>query len=186
MLAAQLLLGAAALLLAPARAFLAPHATTPSTRTGAPLVVRHGVTKKNRRRVTEKNTGGSVGANARRKREAEVPNRIFFANVRYDVTEDALKPFFGAVGPVTHVKIVRDSFTGQSKGYGFCTYSDPLYATTALRSLDGQPVEGRPIRLDDATSLAKRRKEKKATAAFEIRESKRAARAEARPGDGAE
>jgi len=72
---------------------------------------------------------------------------------------------------------VRDSFTGQSKGYGFCTYSDPLYATTALRSLDGQPVEGRPIRLDDATSLAKRRKEKKATAAFEIRESKRAARA---------
>ena len=174
---AQLLLGAAALLLAPARAFLAPHTTTPSTRTAAPLVVRHGVTKKNRRRVTEKNTGGSVGANARRKREAEVPNRIFFANVRYDVTEDALKPFFGAVGPVTHVKIVRDSFTGQSKGYGFCTYSDPLYATTALRSLDGQPVEGRPIRLDDATSLAKRRKEKKATAAFEIRESKRAARA---------
>ena len=166
---------AAAACLAPVAAW-SPAARVVGRRLGAtPLVVCNGVTKKNRRRITEKNTGGSVGENARRKREAEFPNRIFFANVRYDITEETLKPFFGAVGPVTHIKIVRDSFTGQSKGYGFATYSDALYATTALRSLNGQPVDGRPIRLDDATSLAKRRKEKKATEAFERREAKRAA-----------
>ena len=46
-------------------------------------------------------------------------------------------------------------------------------------------VEGRAIRLDDATSLAKRRKEAKATAAFEKREAKRQAAAEAaEAGDG--
>ena len=98
---------------------------------------------------------------------------------------------------MTHIKIIRDSFTGQSKGYGFATYSDPLYATTALRSLNGrkrfrvrlrararsvlwkvvaplaEDVNGRAIRLDDATSLAKRRKEKKQTEAYEKREAKR-------------
>ena len=66
-----------------------------------------GVTKKNRRRITEKNTGGSEGENARRKRESEFPNRIFFANVRYDITEDTLKPFFGAVGPVATGVVAR-------------------------------------------------------------------------------
>ena len=52
-------------------------------------------------------------------------------------------------------------------------------ATTAIRSLNGRSVNGREIRLDDATSLAKRRKEKKATEAFERREAKRQAAADA-------
>ena len=142
-------------------------------------VICMGVTKKNRRRITAKNTGGTVGENAKRKRESEMPNRIFFANIRYDITEETLKPFFGAVGPVTHVKIIRDSFSGQSKGYGFATYADSMYATNALRALDGRSVEGRPIRLDDATSLALRRKEKKQTEAYERREAKRQATAAA-------
>eukprot|EP00629_Pelagomonadales_sp_RCC1024_P012961 CAMPEP_0119260614 /NCGR_PEP_ID=MMETSP1329-20130426/915_1 /TAXON_ID=114041 /ORGANISM="Genus nov. species nov., Strain RCC1024" /LENGTH=180 /DNA_ID=CAMNT_0007260041 /DNA_START=121 /DNA_END=659 /DNA_ORIENTATION=+ len=156
----------------PTGGFLHGRATRPATSLDA-------VTKKNRRRTTHRNTFGTVGANALRKKEAELPNRVFFANVRYDVTEDDLKPFFSAVGPVTHLKIVRDSFSGQSKGWGFCTYSDPLYATTAIRSLHGREVRGRAIRLDDATSLSKRRKEKKVAEAFAAREEKRRARAAA-------
>lgn len=163
---------------------LRPAAASGRRREAAPVVCQ-GVTKRNRRRVNERNTGGSVGENARRKRESEFPARVFFANVKYDVTEETLAPFFGAVGPVTHCKIVRDSFTGRSKGYGFVTYADPIYATTALRSLHGRSVEGREIRLDDATSLAKRRKEKKATEAFEKREAKRQARAAEEAGDAA-
>ena len=163
---------AAAACLAPVAAW-SPAARVVGRRQGAtPLVVCNGVTKKNRRRITEKNTGGSVGENARRKREAEFPNRIFFANVRYDITEETLKPFFGAVGPVTHVKIVRDSFTGQSKGYGFATYSDALYATTALRSLNGQPVDGRVDHRGDRGGLsALSESVSKSACAFPIRSS---------------
>ena len=58
-------------------------------------------------------------------------------------------------------------------------YSDPLYATTAIRSLHGREVRGRAIRLDDATSLSKRRKEKKVAEAFAAREGRRQARAAA-------
>ena len=38
-----------------------------------------------------------VGENARRKEESEVPNKVFFANIRYDATEDDLRPFFSAL-----------------------------------------------------------------------------------------
>ena len=104
-----------------------------------------------------------------------MPNKVFFANIRYDATEDDLRPFFSAVGPVTNVQLVRDSYTGQSKGYGFVTFSSPLAATTAIRSLHGKPFKGREIRLDDATSLSKRRKEKAAREGFERREARRQA-----------
>ena len=97
-----------------------------------------------------------------------------FANIRYDATEDDLRPFFSAVGPVTNVQLVRDSYTGQSKGYGFVTFSSRR-AATAIRSLHGKPFKGREIRLDDATSLSKRRKEKAAREGFERREARRQA-----------
>merc|ERR1719313_780291 len=91
-----------------------------ASRTRLPITVRRATTqtvemrvnRRNTRRVTFKNTGGTVGENARRKDESEVPNKVFFANIKYDATEDDLRPFFSAVGPVTNVQLVRDSYTG--------------------------------------------------------------------------
>jgi len=99
--------------------------------------------------------------------------------VRFDIDEAALVPFFTAIGPVTHCKVIRDSRTGESKGWGFVTFSDPLHATTALRSLNGLLVGGRPIVLDEATSLSRRRKERLAREGFERREAKRQAKRQA-------
>ena len=159
------------------RPFAARRAHLPATlrRATTTTVVEMRVNRRNTRRVTFKNTGGTVGENARRKDESEVPNKVFFANIKYEATEDDLRPFFSAVGPVTNVQLVRDSYTGQSKGYGFVTFSSPLAATTAIRSLHGKPFRGREIRLDDATSLSKRRKEKAAREGFEKREARRQA-----------
>lgn len=156
-----------------------PRLPTIARRAPAPAVEMR-IGGRPRKRITFKNTGGTIGENARRKEEAEVPNKVFFANIKYDVTEEDLKPFFSAAGPVTRVKVVRDSFTGQSKGWGFCTFSSPLAATTAIRSLHLKTFKGREIRLDDATSLSKRRKEKKAREGFERREARRQAEAAAR------
>ena len=158
------------------RPFAARRAHLPATlRRATTTTVEMRVNRRNTRRVTFKNTGGTVGENARRKDESEVPNKVFFANIKYEATEDDLRPFFSAVGPVTNVQLVRDSYTGQSKGYGFVTFSSPLAATTAIRSLHGKPFKGREIRLDDATSLSKRRKEKAAREGFERREARRQA-----------
>ena len=158
------------------RPFTASRTRLPLTRRRATTTtVEMRVNRRNTRRVTFKNTGGTVGENARRKDESEVPNKVFFANIKYDATEEDLRPFFSAVGPVTNVQLVRDSYTGQSKGYGFVTFCSPLAATTAIRSLHGKPFKGREIRLDDATSLSKRRKEKAASEGFARREARRQA-----------
>lgn len=142
-------------------------------------VAVYGVTKKNRRRVSEKNTGGSVGITATRKKSVDLPHRIFVTNVNYEAVESDLVSVFAAIGPVVSCKLIRDSFTGNSKGWGFVTFADPIHATAALQTLQGFKVKGRPIKLDEATSLARKRKEAKVAAGYAKREAKRQAKAAA-------
>lgn len=134
------------------------------------------LSKRKRRRVTEKNTGGTVGKTATRKMSVDLPQRIFVANIHYEAEESDLLPAFSVVGPVTGCKIIRDSFTGHSKGWGFVTYAEAVHATAALQSLQGYRILGRPVILDEAASLARKRKEAKIKAAFQRREEKRQAK----------
>jgi len=138
-----------------------------------------------RRRPSPKNTPGSVGLTLERKATVDLPTRIFFTNVRYDVEEDELIRFFQSVGQVTHCKLVRER-TGESKGWGFCTYAEPLHASLALRSLAGLKVNGRPIRLGEATSLARRRKEKRVAEGYARREARRQRERDETEGGGGE
>ena len=43
-----------------------------------------------------------------------------------------------------------DRDTGRSKGYAFCEYKDPETASSAVRNLNGQEINGRIIKVDYA------------------------------------
>jgi RNA recognition motif-containing protein len=45
-------------------------------------------------------------------------------NIAFGVTEDDLKDLFSEFGVVSSVKIVKDRFSGQSKGFGFLEMQD--------------------------------------------------------------
>lgn len=146
--------------------------------------VMHAVTKKSRKRVNSKNTQGTEGVTADRRRSVDLPHRLFFTNVRYDVEEAELRPFFESVGQVKQCKILRDSITGSSKGWGFVSFTKPLYASTALQTLNGLKIRGRELKLDEATSLARRRKERRAAEGFARRQARRDAAAAALAANG--
>jgi len=44
---------------------------------------------------------------------------IYVGNMSYDVTEADLQAAFEAFGAVASVSIIKDQFSGQSKGFGF-------------------------------------------------------------------
>ncbi len=44
---------------------------------------------------------------------------IYVGNLAFETTEDELKQIFGAFGQVDSVSIIKDKFTGQSRGFGF-------------------------------------------------------------------
>jgi RNA recognition motif-containing protein len=75
---------------------------------------------------------------------------IYVGNLSYKATEDALKAAFSRFGEVTSVSIIRDKFTGQSKGFGFVEMAERAAGEKAIKELDGTPLEGREIKVNES------------------------------------
>ncbi|MCK5633118.1 RNA-binding protein [bacterium] len=75
---------------------------------------------------------------------------IYVGNLRYNLTEEALKDVFTEFGEVVSVKIVRDRFSGESKGFGFVEMASDDDAKKAIADLNGKEVDGRALRVNEA------------------------------------
>jgi cold-inducible RNA-binding protein len=77
--------------------------------------------------------------------------KLFVGGISWDSTEDSLREAFSKFGPVESVKIVTDRDTGKSRGFGFVEYADADDAKEAMDSLNDTFVDGRKIRVNEAT-----------------------------------
>jgi RNA recognition motif-containing protein len=75
---------------------------------------------------------------------------IYAGNLNYTLTEEALEKVFTEYGEVTSVKIIRDKYTDQSKGFGFIEMADDAAAQKAIDELNGTEVNGRELRVNQA------------------------------------
>jgi RNA recognition motif-containing protein len=85
-----------------------------------------------------------------------VASKLYVGNLPFTTDENALKELFQASGEVETVKIVRDSYDGRSKGFGFVEMSKDMEADKAVESLNGMEVVGRTLRVDWAKSRPKK------------------------------
>jgi cold-inducible RNA-binding protein len=79
-----------------------------------------------------------------------MPKRMYVGNISYDTTEDKLKEIFSAYGEVTEVKLIIDKISGRSKGFAFVEMASEEVANAAQAALDGQEIEGRKIKVNEA------------------------------------
>lgn len=80
--------------------------------------------------------------------------KIYVGNLSYDVTEDSLKQLFEAAGQVTSVTIIKDKFSGKSKGFGFVEMASDTEATSAISELNNKEVQGRKLSVSEARPRA--------------------------------
>jgi len=83
---------------------------------------------------------------------------IYIGNLAYSVTEDRLKEMFAEFGEVESVKIIMDRYTNRSKGFGFVEMPDNSEADQAIKALNGKMIEGRNLKVNQATPGGKRSK----------------------------
>lgn len=76
--------------------------------------------------------------------------KLYVGNLSYNTSEDDLRTAFGAFGTVASVTIVKDKFTGESKGFGFVEMEDPAEAKSAIAGMGGKEVHGRQLKVDEA------------------------------------
>ena len=75
---------------------------------------------------------------------------IYIGNLSYEVTEEDLQQAFEAFGQVESVNIIKDKFSGRSKGFGFVEMPDKANAQSAINDLNGQELKGRTLNVNEA------------------------------------
>jgi len=76
--------------------------------------------------------------------------KLFIGNLSFTMTEDQLKEIFSPYGEITALNIVKDKFSGRSKGFGFVEFTTDEAAAAALAGLDGSEQAGRNIGVKEA------------------------------------
>ena len=76
--------------------------------------------------------------------------RIYVGNLPYSVTDEDLQETFSAFGALASAEVVKDKFSGQSKGFGFVDMPNHAEADTAIRALHDQPLKGRKLTVNEA------------------------------------
>ncbi|OYT88986.1 MAG: RNA-binding protein [Burkholderiales bacterium PBB6] len=77
-------------------------------------------------------------------------NKLYVGNLAYSVRDDSLQQAFGEFGTVTSAKVMMDRETGRSKGFGFVEMGSDAEAQAAVNGMNGQPLEGRAIVVNEA------------------------------------
>ena len=75
---------------------------------------------------------------------------IYVGNLSYDLKEDQLREAFEAYGEVDSVNIIKDKYSGQSKGFGFVEMRDDEKAMAAIEGLNQSDMLGRKINVNKA------------------------------------
>lgn len=76
--------------------------------------------------------------------------KIYVGNLAYSVTEEDLRETFAEFGDVESAEIIKDRFSGQSKGFGFVEMPDNSGADAAIKALNGKALKGRNVKVNQA------------------------------------
>lgn len=83
--------------------------------------------------------------------------RLFVGNLPYSATETELQDFFAEAGiTVDNVNVMRDRFSGEARGFGFVEIQDADVAQRAIQLLNGKPLGGRTLIVNEARPMERR------------------------------
>ena len=82
-------------------------------------------------------------------------NKLYVGGLPYSVTEERLLEIFAAHGTVESAKVIKDKFTGQSRGFGFVDMGSGGEAQRAIQALNGTQLDGRSL-VNEAKPMERR------------------------------
>lgn len=75
---------------------------------------------------------------------------IYVGNLSFNVTEEDLRMAFESFGQVEAVAIIKDKYSGKSKGFGFVEMPSKDEAQSAIDGLNGKELKGRALKVNEA------------------------------------
>ncbi len=76
--------------------------------------------------------------------------KIFVGNLSRHITQDKLQQLFEPFGQISSIEIIKDKFSGESKGFGFVEMSSKSEAQAAMEALNGREMDGKSLTVNEA------------------------------------
>jgi len=76
--------------------------------------------------------------------------KLYVGNLSFQTTENALQEMFEKHGQVKEAILIMDNMTNRSRGFGFVTMSTPAEGQAAINALNGKPLDGRNLMINEA------------------------------------
>lgn len=76
--------------------------------------------------------------------------KLYVGNLPHKTTEDELSQAFAEFGAVDSALIIKDKFTGRSRGFGFVEMSNNDEANNAIEQMNGADFGGRTLTVNEA------------------------------------
>ena len=75
---------------------------------------------------------------------------IYVGNLSYEATDETMREAFESFGQVTSAKVIKDKYSGQSRGFGFIEMTEQTQAQAAIKSLNGKDLLGKQVNVSEA------------------------------------
>ncbi len=75
--------------------------------------------------------------------------KLYVGNLPWSIDDEKLKEVFSGY-EVSEPVVIKDKFSGRSKGFGFVTIEDDEAAQKAISELNEKEIEGRKIKVSEA------------------------------------
>ena len=76
--------------------------------------------------------------------------KLYVGNLSFSVGDSDLEKLFTAYGSVRSAQVIKDRYSGQSKGFGFVEMGSNQEAQAAIAALNGKEIEGRTLTVNEA------------------------------------
>jgi cold-inducible RNA-binding protein len=90
-------------------------------------------------------------------RRSSPVKKLYVGNLPFNASEEQLQEWFGQLGITpSAISLIRDRFTGQSRGFAFIEITNDEEADRAVTSLNGQNFGGRNLVVNEARPQTER------------------------------
>ncbi|MDP4010137.1 MAG: RNA-binding protein [Candidatus Shapirobacteria bacterium] len=81
--------------------------------------------------------------------------KLYVGGLSWDTTDDSLRAAFAQAGNVVSAIVIKDKFSGKSKGFGFVEMEE-AEANAAIDMWNSKELDGRTIVVNEARPMADR------------------------------
>lgn len=81
---------------------------------------------------------------------------IYVGNIPRTAEEETIRNLFEEYGEVAEVKLLKDNYTGQLRGFGFVTMHSQEEAEKAIEGINSMELEGRTLVVNKARPRGER------------------------------